>query len=443
MNRIADRCQDDARRRRQLRSASPCLESLEGRQLLSTVTGGKWVYPERITYSFMPDGTTIAINEPGSNLFATLNNVTSTANWQGAIEKAMAVWQQQGNFNLALVSDNGTQVAHGDQQGDPNMGDIRIGGMDLGNLATTGILAETFLPPPINGSSDSGDIIFNTNPSVAWMLNSGSGFDVETVALHEIGHSLGLGHSSVYVAEMYAYYKTVQQTLNADDISGIQGLYGAPAADPINDGSFSTATDITSLIDGNAQIALGGKSVTAVSDYDYYKVTVPSNTNGTMVVTMQATNLSSLAPRLAVFRSNTTSIGQSLAVNGYGQTVTFTVNGVTPGQVYYIRCSAANSGAGSDGAYGLLVNFGSNPQSPIAPPYTTVASQPDQSGGSEGLTIAPSGNHGHQHQHHQTKPHRHHKQTPRLTHTHTGANKLGVLQGQVDKFVVGKPHPGR
>lgn len=437
MNRIAERCTDNARRRRELLSVSPYVEGLEDRRLLSTVNGGKWVYPDRISFSFMPDGTTIAGGSPTSNLFARMNQVAPTATWETAIEKAMAVWQQSANINLALVSDNGEDVGTGDQQGDPNIGDIRIGGMDLG----TGALAMTFLPPPLNGTSDGGDIIFNTNPAVGWYINSGTGYDVETVALHEIGHALGLGHSSITAAEMYASYKTLQQTLYSDDISGIQGLYGAPAADTINNGSFSTATDISSLIDGNAQISLGGQYITSATDYDYFKVTVPSTTNGTMVVTMQATNLSSLAPRVAVFNSNTATIGQTVAVNGYGHTVSFTVNGVSPGQVYYIRCSVGNTGPGSDGAYGLLVNFGPYAQSPVAPPYTTVAAQLSQGGGTSSLVIAPTGgtaqHHHHHHQHASKKPHHPHVQ-PTATHT----IRTGTLQGLSDKFVIGKRHPG-
>jgi len=57
---------------------------------------------------------------------------------------------------------------------------------------------------------------------------------------------------------------------------------------------------------------------------------------------------------------------------------------VTAGQSFYFKTSAASS-LGSVGAYGLLVNFGSSTQSPIAPPNTVVLNQPDQGGGSENI----------------------------------------------------------
>ena len=48
------------------------------------------------------------------------------------------------------------------------------------------------------------------------------------MALHEAGHALGLAHSSDPNAVMYAYYH-VASGLTADDIAGIQALYGKPA----------------------------------------------------------------------------------------------------------------------------------------------------------------------------------------------------------------------
>ena len=52
--------------------------------------------------------------------------------------------------------------------------------------------------------------------------------DLESVAVHEIGHLLGLGHSSVEEAIMFPTIqsRTRKVTLAADDIQGIQQLYG-------------------------------------------------------------------------------------------------------------------------------------------------------------------------------------------------------------------------
>nr|KYP39815.1 Metalloendoproteinase 1 [Cajanus cajan] len=49
--------------------------------------------------------------------------------------------------------------------------------------------------------------------------------DLETVALHEIGHVIGLGHSSVSGSVMFPTYAGVRRDLTQDDVDGIKALY--------------------------------------------------------------------------------------------------------------------------------------------------------------------------------------------------------------------------
>jgi Matrixin/Putative peptidoglycan binding domain/Ricin-type beta-trefoil lectin domain-like len=61
-----------------------------------------------------------------------------------------------------------------------------------------------------------------------WVVGAVSGgFDVETVALHEIGHILGLAHSDVAGSVMFPSVSsnTTKRALTADDLSGIRDLY--------------------------------------------------------------------------------------------------------------------------------------------------------------------------------------------------------------------------
>ncbi|PUZ65184.1 hypothetical protein GQ55_3G203100 [Panicum hallii var. hallii] len=57
----------------------------------------------------------------------------------------------------------------------------------------------------------------------------GSALDLESVATHEIGHTLGLGHSSSPEAVMYPYINFGERKveLSGDDIEGVQLLYGS------------------------------------------------------------------------------------------------------------------------------------------------------------------------------------------------------------------------
>jgi len=91
---------------------------------------------------------------------------------------------------------------------------------------TNGVLAHAFFPPP-NGGSIAGDAHFDDGET--WTLNTRSSssqpIDLVTVAAHEIGHSLGLGHSQVSGALMFAFYGGSHRFLDQDDINGIQTVY--------------------------------------------------------------------------------------------------------------------------------------------------------------------------------------------------------------------------
>src|SRR5271157_4972386 len=364
------------------KAVRPCLEELEVRFLLYATTGNQWTMPILISYSLMPDGT--SIGGIPSNLQASLNAHYPTAAWQAQISKAAAVWERVANLNFSLVTDNGSPLGvSGNQQDDPRFGDIRIGGYAM----SSSILAFAYLPPKANGGTDAGDIFFNTAQS--WQIN-GTTYDLMTVAIHELGHALGMGHSTDTAAAMYPAYITTKQAVDADDISGIRSIYNARQPDVFNvnasNDSPRSAADISSYIGTNGQLTISGLDLTppvtiGTNDIEWYKITVPASTTGTMVVRMQSSGLILLSPNLAVFNSaGNTILAQQISSN-LGDTVTVAIKNVSPGQVYDVRCQGSTTGASGFGAYGLQVNFGSLTQSPIPAPNTTVAQARDKRGG--------------------------------------------------------------
>jgi hypothetical protein len=78
------------------------------------------------------------------------------------------------------------------------------------------VLAHAFSPPPI-GSDLAGDVHFDEDETWSIAL-------LENVALHEIGHAIGLRHSNVDTAVMFRRANG-QTNLQPDDIAGIQSVY--------------------------------------------------------------------------------------------------------------------------------------------------------------------------------------------------------------------------
>ncbi|KAK9058985.1 hypothetical protein SSX86_021603 [Deinandra increscens subsp. villosa] len=84
-----------------------------------------------------------------------------------------------------------------------------------------GVMAHAFAPPD-------GRLHFDVDDRWAVGYLIPTAYDFETVALHEIGHLLGLGHSQFRNAIMWATIGPgVTKGLTLDDIRGIRALYGS------------------------------------------------------------------------------------------------------------------------------------------------------------------------------------------------------------------------
>jgi matrixin/glucodextranase-like protein len=87
------------------------------------------------------------------------------------------------------------------------------------------VLAHTFYPHPTNPEPIAGDMHFDDDED--WSV--GRDVDLFSVALHEAGHALGLGHSDRPGSVMYPYYR-ISTVLSDDDITAIRNLYGSRSA---------------------------------------------------------------------------------------------------------------------------------------------------------------------------------------------------------------------
>jgi len=112
--------------------------------------------------------------------------------------------------------------------------DVRIGwrpARDADHSMVGGVLAHADFPPGCSVVTD--DLpkpVHFDDTEHAWRIGAVSGaFDIETVALHELGHILGLAHSDVSGTVMWPSISTnsTNRSLTTDDISGARDLYGA------------------------------------------------------------------------------------------------------------------------------------------------------------------------------------------------------------------------
>ncbi|MDV0447384.1 hypothetical protein MsAg5_12710 [Methanosarcinaceae archaeon Ag5] len=103
----------------------------------------------------------------------------------------------------------------------------------MGLVSDPDYLAEerTVIEETINGQTYKrySQVVFDyeqewtTSATIANLTNA---FDIETVALHELGHAVGLGHSEYTTALMTEEaLPPVKRSLTSDDINGIKALY--------------------------------------------------------------------------------------------------------------------------------------------------------------------------------------------------------------------------
>jgi hypothetical protein len=182
-----------------------------------------------------------------------------------AIEQAFALWAGHTPLRFSRVAMTaGPEIV------------IRFVGGDHGDGSpfdgASGVLAHAFYPsvPPTPPSAIMGDAHFDEAETWTVVVPPAAGrIDLVTVAAHEFGHSLGLGHSDVTGALMAPFYGGPYRLVAADDIAGIRSLYGNFA---IEHASWVHGTDLQIELDS---------AVESVRRYGFFTRVVgkPNTTN--------------------------------------------------------------------------------------------------------------------------------------------------------------------
>jgi hypothetical protein len=178
-----------------------------------------------------------------------------------------------------------------------------------------GVLAHTFYPAPPNPEPIAGDM--HLDDDEIWRI--GANTDIFSIALHELGHALGLGHSDNPLDVMYPYYRIVT-TLAAGDTAAIQTMY-AP-----QDGSGGTPVPLTLTVaippasTASTSVSLNG---TVSGGTGTIGVTWSTNQNasGTALITGDKWSIASVP---LVIGTNLITVTASDGANSVSNTLTIT-----------------------------------------------------------------------------------------------------------------------
>ncbi len=240
------------------------------------VSGTKW--PGAATHLY--------IGMPGT--------AASGVTWSEALHRSALDWTANTPFTFNTISSykdpcagysaNSQSTGFPDGQGDG------LNGADFtttvcGNDYGTNVLAVTLVYTESNllGAFDitEADVVFNVNSRFDiydGTISQSRGTDFERVALHELGHVIGMSHEQSEPSIMRATIGN-SFTLQDDDIAGATALYTGFRNCPYTDLSFGRRTGSLSTSDCTVQELMGGGDDPSLVDVYQFTLAQPTTVN--------------------------------------------------------------------------------------------------------------------------------------------------------------------
>jgi hypothetical protein len=226
-----------------------------------SVPTSKWGNPRFgtgavVTWAFMPAGVVDSGNLDGGWTNTPLSAFMPTG-FENEIRRAFAAWSSVSNITFVEITDTGEPF------GQTGAADIRVGGHAIDGLG--GVLGHGYLPANNPAAPFDGDLHFDL--ADAWKIGFGgnpNAVDIFQVAAHEIGHAIGLGHTTVPGSLMEPFYTEAFAGPQADDIAGAVFLYGQPAIGSA--GAWRSVRLEKFANDRNVEVVIEAESSTAGID---------------------------------------------------------------------------------------------------------------------------------------------------------------------------------
>lgn len=364
----------------------------------SLLVGSTMMIAPQQADGFSTIGGNLSLNQRDFRLYNNFNgsnannNTTTHANWPQYDGAELSMWKGGVEWNSRY---------HGDGSGDTSQGFVGSGTANFsyvwnGNASGIGTTNDNIISS-LSGSS--GGVLAYTETPIgngwrirfygdAWNWQDGpgtvsSGIDIQGVACHELGHALGLGHSSTSSATMYAYVTGSGQgerSIQADDINGVRYIYGAMSA------AMPEIIDVTGSMTLGGNITITGSNFSSTgntlwlqstvlnganSGGEMLKVNNLTSSNGGTVINMTLPSAGWQGGGIYVQNNGTahSNLSESHPFGGTGggtlnDTIALTISDSTPNPGQLVTLSW--SGAPSNKSYTIVYSFTDN-----SPLFTT------------------------------------------------------------------------
>lgn len=316
---------------------------------------GAFVSAGSLTFSFPEDGTPVGAQV--NNLGTGLETLAPSESVREAMAIAMQTWLREANVNFGWVEDSNEAIGvYGPTRGDARFGDVRITGFDF----STDTFAEAVSQNTKAVGTWAGEVFFNT--AAAWpSLNA-----LQSAALHEFGHVLGLEHSDDVESVMHTHGGGGRTTLAASDIATLQSMHGERAADPNEENHGNDTIDRATRIRGadedessadgfdGSQVWIHFGDLLDENDRDVFEIKVGSGYAGPLAIEVRTAGLSLARLRAEVSDEDGNVLGTGTIDDVLGGSLLLQVQNATKDS-YFVHVFAADDPFWAQGDFSVTV----------------------------------------------------------------------------------------